>query len=295
MGQMAAGLAHELNNAVASLTSNLDRIKTRIEFYFQKEPSALFRLFQRGIDKGPHVGTKDARESRSSYERIKGVDRLMARQLSKTGISPAEVKSMLSAQIDLRDAVNHWETGALLYDMHVAANHATHVVKSVKQLGVANQSWSKDVDVGQTIEQSLIVLTGLVKQVEVDLQCTEALPRIQASHGELMQVWINLIKNAIESLLMNGTKDPKVTITCRQESSSLLIGILDNGPGIPQDVQERVFLPNFTTKVGGLSFGLGLGLTIVQRIVDEHRGAIHLNSQPGSTLFEIELPIVNSN
>ncbi len=294
LGEMAAGLAHELNNAVGTLRSSLDRIRTRVEFYLQNANHRLFDLFQKGLHDGPEIGSKHAREMRSSFERLKGVDRLLARQLAKTGITPSEVQQLQRERINLKEAINHWETGTWLHDMQIAADHATHVVKSVRELGVANQTWSKDVDVAVTIQQSLTVLASMVKKVELELKCPEDLPKIQASHGELMQVWINIVKNAIESLLLNRIKEPKVTISCRVEEGFLRVTIHDNGPGIPKEFQEKVFLPSFTTKVGGLSFGLGLGLTIVQRIVEEHRGAVDLKSEPGSTAFEISLPIVES-
>ncbi|MCB0298951.1 MAG: histidine kinase, partial [Calditrichaeota bacterium] len=69
----------------------------------------------------------------------------------------------------------------------------------------------------------------------------------------------------------------------------------DNGPGIPEDIRANIFQPNFTTKVEGLSFGLGLGLTIVQRLVDSYSGKISVTSKPGKTVFKILLPVPESN
>ncbi len=102
---------------------------------------------------------------------------------------------------------------------------------------------------------------------------------------------MNLIKNAIESLSNSRTPDPQIRIRTRATKQQISVDISDNGPGVPSEIADRIFQPNFTTKVEGLSFGLGLGLSIVQRIVNSYNGTVALNSAPGNTVFTVRLPL----
>ena len=105
--------------------------------------------------------------------------------------------------------------------------------------------------------------------------------------SELNQVWTNLIDNALDA--MEKTENPTLTIKSRAENGFIKIDIIDNGPGVPQDIQSKIFDPFFTTKEMGK--GTGLGLDVVNRIVAQHNGKITLNSAPGKTDFEVCIPI----
>jgi two-component system, NtrC family, sensor kinase len=102
---------------------------------------------------------------------------------------------------------------------------------------------------------------------------------------ELQQLWNNLIQNALQAMAYRG----KLTVMMRQVNDRVIISIADNGHGIPPEIQEKIFEPFFTTK--GMGEGNGLGLSIVQNIVDRHGGQVRVVSQPGNTEFTIELPI----
>jgi signal transduction histidine kinase len=113
------------------------------------------------------------------------------------------------------------------------------------------------------------------------------LPFISAYGSELNQVWINIIDNAIDAI---GEQHGNIWLRTKQENNNIVVEISDNGPGIPQDIQSRIFEQFFTTK--GIGKGTGLGLSISYRIVVEmHKGEIRLMSRPGDTRFEIRLPI----
>ena len=99
-----------------------------------------------------------------------------------------------------------------------------------------------------------------------------------------------MIDNAIEAVKENGNKNHNIWVRTRREGDYVVIDIADDGPGIPQDVQSRLFKPFFTTK--SLGKGTGLGLSISYRIIIEmHHGSITFNSKPGDTRFYICLPI----
>jgi len=173
--------------------------------------------------------------------------------------------------------------------MRVVAEQATHVISSIKSMGIANQQWSKDVDVNQTILDALAILRSLTRRVTIDVDLADSIGAIEACHGELVQVWVNLIKNAVESLGQHNIPEPEVRVKSWQSARHIWVSVEDNGPGIAPEIIGKIYEPNFTTKVGGISLGLGLGLTIVNRIVAEHNGSIKVTSKPGETTFTVKL------
>ncbi len=296
LGQMAAGLAHELNNSIGVLDGSLDRLRVFIsQCIADGHFKDLASFFELGRDKGQQVSSEDARTRRKRYESLmKGLSSSQTRRLSKTGIEPLEIQQLIRKHPSAADRIyDLWEVGCTLYDMQVAATHATHVVKSVKQLGVTEHEWANDVEVNDTIEQALVIVKNLTKRVDTSIRLDENIPKTEACHGQLVQVWINLIKNAIESMIQHGTENPRLIVASTYSDTEIIIQVTDNGPGIPKNIIDRIFEPSFTTKVGGLSFGLGLGLSIVQRIITEHDGEIEVNSEAGNTQFILKLPLIN--
>jgi signal transduction histidine kinase len=111
------------------------------------------------------------------------------------------------------------------------------------------------------------------------------LPKIEASPGELNQVWTNLIDNAIDAMDGAGT----LRLATRAEGADVVIEIGDTGPGMPPDVAARAFETFYTTKDTGK--GTGLGLDIAQRIiVERHGGTITIDSRPGETVLRVRIP-----
>lgn len=295
LGQMAAGLAHELNNSIGVLGGSLDHIRAFIARGAARHGDInLLEFFNMGYENGQLLSSEEARAARKKYEAIKGLDDSQTRKLSKTGIEPEKIEALLKKGPGLTDEVYKcWEVGCTLHDMEIAAKHSAHVVRSVKQLGVTEHSWARNVDVNDTINEALVIVQNLSKRVNTTLQLDQNLPVTEACAGQLIQVWINIIKNGIESMLQANTPQPELLITSEHSQKYIEVGVVDNGPGIPENIISKIFQPSFTTKVGGLSFGLGLGLSIVQRIVTEHDGLINVRSVPGKTEFLIKIPIIN--
>ena len=111
----------------------------------------------------------------------------------------------------------------------------------------------------------------------------QELPNVWLDEKYFRQALLNLVKNSISS--MNGKGEIK--IEAFQKQNYVFINIIDDGQGIPEDIQSKIFEPYFTTK----NYGTGLGLTIVYKIVQEHRGEITFNSKQGETIFSIKLPL----
>jgi signal transduction histidine kinase len=123
-----------------------------------------------------------------------------------------------------------------------------------------------------------------LKGASLELHVEGGLPMVEASVAELNQVWMHLVDNAIDAVGESG----HISIEARRDQNKVVVGVIDDGPGIPEDLQERVFEPFFTTKDVGE--GRGLGLDIVQNVVRDHRGTVHLASIPGRTEFRVTLP-----
>jgi signal transduction histidine kinase len=177
-----------------------------------------------------------------------------------------------------------------LHDMLLAAHHAADVVQSVKELAVSDHRVLVETDIGHSLREAVSLLKDLLKKVDIQLDIGD-LPRIRTNPGELLQIWVNLIKNAAESLLTGGVRNARIRIGARYEENAVKVSVADNGPGIPPDLLPAIFQPNVTTKIKGLSFGLGLGLSIVQRIVQHYGGQIEVRSRPGETVFLVVLPV----
>jgi signal transduction histidine kinase len=127
--------------------------------------------------------------------------------------------------------------------------------------------------------------SSLKKGIQVIHRYAPNLPQVLCNPDELTQIWVNLIDNALFSMGQQGTLE----IVTTQKGDRIQVEITDSGSGIPPDLQSRIFAPFFTTKPRGE--GSGLGLDIVRRIVQQHRGTIQVQSQPGRTTFTVQLPL----
>ena len=124
---------------------------------------------------------------------------------------------------------------------------------------------------------------GLVLFHERAVEIPDDVPRVHAVGAELNQVWMNLLDNAIDAVDKGG----HVTVRASRERERVVVGIIDDGPGVPKEIQGRIFDPFFTTK--GVGEGTGLGLDIVRRLLQRHDGEISLDSEPGRTEFQVRL------
>src|SRR5260370_1430843 len=159
--------------------------------------------------------------------------------------------------------------------------HAYDLMYDEKEPGAA------PVDVGPSLGTTGAVLKskGREKSVAVTLELEAELPKVRGFAGELNQVWGNLIDNALDAVANGG----RVEVLAIRENPRVVVRILDDGPGIPEEVRDRIFDPFFTTKPMGQ--GTGLGLDIVRRLVRHNDGAVDFESQPGRTEFRVGLPI----
>ncbi|WP_341476293.1 PAS domain S-box protein [Leptospira ellisii] len=140
--------------------------------------------------------------------------------------------------------------------------------------------------VRETIETVLTIYQNQLKK-GVDLQKDfEEVPAVLCFPDDLLHIWTNLIYNSLQAMQFKGS----ILIRLKRLENELMVEVRDNGPGIPKEIQEKIFEPFFTTKAPGE--GSGLGLDIVKKIVQKHEGKIELESEPGRTSFKIYIPIL---
>jgi two-component system NtrC family sensor kinase len=170
-----------------------------------------------------------------------------------------------------------------------AGSRASQVVRNLLDLARKEKFEFLPTDVNETIRKSLELLQFEIAKRSVDLifEPDENLPFVRASQDHLEGVWINLLTNAMDAL-SNGQKT--IQVCTRHVGSEVHVIVSDSGEGIPPAALSRIFEPFFTTKSPGE--GTGLGLSVVHRVIKQHGGMIHVDSQiDRGTQFTVALPI----
>jgi len=148
----------------------------------------------------------------------------------------------------------------------------------------------EDVDIARGLADTAAMLEtkARAKSVQVRIETSEDLPRINGYGSELNQVWEKLIDNAIDAARVEGN----VTVTATRRGDFVVVRVTDDGPGIPEEHRDRIYEPFFTTKPVGS--GTGLGLDIARRFANQNDGDLDFSSQPGHTVFRVRLPVAGT-
>jgi len=167
-----------------------------------------------------------------------------------------------------------------------ASERIDRIVKALRNFAQLDEPEQNQVDLHKGIESAIIILPlPKEKNIQINRDFGE-LPPVSCFPGQINQVFINLLSNAVEAIETEGT----IRISTRQKDDWAVIEFSDTGCGIPPDKQEMVFDPGYTTK--GVGVGTGLGLAICYRIIEAHHGNIELISEPGKgTSVTVSLPI----
>jgi signal transduction histidine kinase len=158
-------------------------------------------------------------------------------------------------------------------------------ISAIKDYSYMDQAPIQEIDVAQSLDTTLTMFNSRLEHITVQRRYDPALPPISAYGSELNQVWTELIANALEAMHDSGT----LILRTRALGEMVAVEIENDGPGIPPEISSRIFEPFFTTKPPGS--GLGLGLDAVNRIVSKHNGSINVESRPGTTCFQVRIPI----
>ena len=315
LGEMSAGLAHELNNpasaagrAAADLAEALGQVQDGVGRFAAAglDPPKLAQLAETAA-RARAVAA--AAEPLDALERSDREDELatalaghgvpdawdLAPDLVEAGLDRSCAEAVAeSVGAELAAGALAWvAAGAraetLTRELSEATGRIATLVGAVKEYTYMDRAGEQDVDVHRGLETTLAVLGHKLKQGDVRIvrELQPDLPRIYGYGSELNQVWTNLLDNAIQAVDGDGT----ITLrTCTDGADHVLVEIVDDGPGIPEEVQQRVFEPFFTTKDVGQ--GTGMGLDVAWRIVvRRHGGDLRMASRPGETRFAVRLPI----
>jgi signal transduction histidine kinase len=311
LGKLAGNLAHELNNPASAAQRAASGMLQELEIFGRErfrlgslcfEPDHVEALrawdnhMRRSLEGMPTltpavVAIREEALSRWLQERqIANVGQI-APEFAEAGITPEHLAA-------LPDFLTP-ESTALLLSQHASTLRAERMaeamldstarifdlIRAIKDYSYMDQAPIQNVDVPQSLENTLAMLQSRLQHVVVERSYEPNLPVISAYGGELNQVWTALLENALDAIKNRG----RIKLRVRRASDLVLVEVEDDGPGIPKDQQGRIFEPFFTTKAPG--HGLGLGLDTAQRIVRMHRGFLTVESVPGRTCFQVGLPL----
>lgn len=293
LGQLAAGIGHELNNPAAVINRAADFLTEDIEALTASVPgaSSFINAVSEARGKKP-VSTRVQRQLRNQLSADLG-DRALARRLVEIGITTAEEYEAYftdspNPEIQLDRMERFHRIGTSIRNIDAAAERIVRLVGSVRSYVRGNQEIVESFDIRPGLEETLLLLGHELAPITVETSYPDVIPCIDGYPGELNQVWTNLITNAIHAMdEETATLSVDVSVT---GDSWIRVDVTDNGHGIPPEHLDRVFEPAFTTKSGRIEFGLGLGLQIVKDIVVRHNGSISVESAPGRTCFTVVLP-----
>jgi signal transduction histidine kinase len=313
VGSLSAGLAHELNNpaaAAARAVGTLRDDERRRQAAFASLAAAgasagqLVALVALGAEAGERPRSAERLDSLAESDREQELDDALGDRGVADGfaIAPALVEAGLGAEwVDrvagavgeavlaegLRYVAACADAGVVLGELEEATARIADLVGALRAYSYLDQGPRQTVAINEGIESTRALLEHKLRErrVEVVRDFDAALPGVEASGPELNQLWMNLIDNAADALAPGG----RITLRTRGRGERVSVEVADDGPGIPEDLQARVFDAFFTTKPVGE--GAGLGLDIAQRIVVRHHGEVRLRSRPGDTCFEVLLPV----
>ena len=318
LGQLVAGVAHEINNPIGAIQASAERIEDELEFgkrefpeYFrnlQEHEIPIFNeLLDRSLSNKVILTTKEERnrkkiikQSLESLEFSSSDKRSLALEyLSNLGITDRldtyftvlkEDKFLKTINIVDRFVSQNKS----LRNIYISVEKASKVVFALRKFLNTNiKTEKKTISIREELEKVIKVYDNYINGfIEVSFEIREDV-KLTCLADEMSQVWRNIIFNSIQAMY-STEKNLKITLECERDSDNsekkmAIVKISDTGMGMTQEIKEKVYTPFFTTKPAGE--GIGLGLFISHRIIEEHGGEITFTSEVGNTEFVVRIPI----
>lgn len=314
LGKLSAGLAHELNNPASAITRSAESLQQQEHHALPliksittacltgEQATAVIdtvtALLKR---KAPHLTLmqrSDREDELQSWLQNKAIhDNTLIDALVTNGVAITDLDKLsdITETPQQLSAILNWFAGltvtnSIINDISESSKQISELVNAVKTFTYMDQATDRQfIDIHKGIISTLTVLRYKMNKanIAVTTDFDTSLPEIEVLPGELNQVWTNLIDNAIDAMQPNGKGS--LHITTNRDHQFVQVKIADDGTGIPEDIQNKVFDPFFSTKEMGK--GTGLGLDLVMQVMHRHNGTVKVNSVPGETVFTICFPI----
>lgn len=314
LGKLSAGLAHELNNPASAASRSAKRLTEQmneaedaaralaaarlddVQLAALDEARAMCLLVPPTFLDTP-LDRSDRVDALAEWIEAHGGDVDAATPLAETAISVegleklATVMSGETLTDSLRWLSSTCAIRAIAHELQDSTKRISDLVAAVKgHTYMGRASVPEPVNVARGLNDTARIMSSKMrdKKVTVTIEVEPNLPPARAYGGELNQIWMNLIENALDAVPYGGA----ITIRVRKELDWIAVYVIDNGHGIPEDIKGRIFDPFFTTKPVGE--GTGMGLDIVRRLVFKQNGEVDVQSEPGHTEFRVAIPAIGA-
>lgn len=254
LGQLTAGIAHEINNPINFVTSNVSPLRRDIKMIFEAM----------NFVEGLALSDASADDKKAQLEEYK------------------EEQEMDYLQTEITHLLNGIYNGA---------SRTAEIVKGLRIFSRLDEDDLKRANLNEGIDSSMIILNNQLGKITVNKKYGD-IPLVECYPGKLNQVFLNILSNGIYAVHKKfGEKNGgEITITTNTDGGNVQISMKDNGIGIDEETQKKIFDPFFTTKDVGE--GTGLGMSIAYNTIKKHNGSIRVHSTPGNGAeFIITLPV----
>ena len=301
LGQLIAGVAHEINTPLGAIKASISNISTALKMSLKQLPQILQELsLPRQADFFALLESAQQNQEILSFREERQLKRALKKELEKQAIEETDTIASILVKLGLTNNIAPFitllqEKNSIFileaaYNLYLQQNNSQNIMLAVERASkivfalknYARQSHSGEMTRATIAEGIDLVLTIYHNQLKQGIEVIkdyEDVPSTLCYPEELSQVWTNLIHNAIQAMNSKG----KLKITVSHQDNQIKVQITDSGSGIPLAIQEKIFEPFFTTKPAGE--GSGLGLDIVRKIINKHQGEIQVKSEPGNTTF----------